>query len=131
MLSGLTSKEHIINAYGEDGKNAHCIHFFYEQGDFFDEYRIEGKDESNEIYLEVINENLVRAMKSAQNAQSVKIKLTKKQSPCLTFEVTLVSEDTFTVSLSLSLSRSIDRKKRLHVISKLFISNNSKRQSTP
>ena len=116
---------------GENGKNAHFIHFFYEQGDFFDEYRIEGKDESNEIYLEVINENLVRAMKSAQNAQSVKIKLTKKQSPCLTFEVTLVSEDTFNVSLSLSLSRSIDRKKRLHVISKLFISNNSKRQSTP
>ena len=112
MLSGLTSKEHIINAYGEDGKNAHCIHFFYEQGDFFDEYRIEGKDESNEIYLEVINENLVRAMKSAQNAQSVKIKLTKKQSPCLTFEVTLVSEDTFNVSLSLSLSLSIDRSKK-------------------
>ena len=39
-------------------------------------------------------------MKSAQNAQSVKIKLTKKQSPCLTFEITLVSENTLSVPLS-------------------------------
>lgn len=60
------------------------------QGDFFDEYRIEGKDDKNEIYLEVVNENLLRAMKSGQNAQSIKIKLTKKQTPCLTFEISLV-----------------------------------------
>ena len=105
---------------GENGKNAHFIHFFYEQGDFFDEYRIEGKDASNEIYLEVINENLVRAMKSAQNAQSVKIKLTKKQSPCLTFEVTLVSEDTFNVSLSLSIDRS---KKEIACYKQLVLSS--------
>lgn len=61
------------------------------QGDFFDEYRIEGKDDKNEIYLEVVNENLLRAMKSGQNAQSIKIKLTKKQTPCLTFEISLPS----------------------------------------
>ncbi|XP_057293139.1 checkpoint protein HUS1-like isoform X2 [Hydractinia symbiolongicarpus] len=61
------------------------------QGDFFDEYRIEGKDDRNEIYLEVVNENLLRAMKSGQNAQSIKIKLTKKQTPCLTFEISLPS----------------------------------------
>ncbi|XP_057293140.1 checkpoint protein HUS1-like isoform X3 [Hydractinia symbiolongicarpus] len=60
------------------------------QGDFFDEYRIEGKDDRNEIYLEVVNENLLRAMKSGQNAQSIKIKLTKKQTPCLTFEISLI-----------------------------------------
>jgi len=61
------------------------------QGDFFDEYRIEGKDETNQIFLEIVNENIVRALKSGQNAQSIKIKLTKKQTPCLTFEITLPS----------------------------------------
>ena len=64
---------------------------FIFQGDFFDEYRIEGKDERNEIYLEIITDNLVRAMKSAQNSQALKIKLTRKQTACLTFEVSLVS----------------------------------------
>lgn len=58
------------------------------QADFFSEWRIEGKDENNEIYLEVINENLVRAMRSGQNAQVIKIRLTKKSAPCLSFEVT-------------------------------------------
>lgn len=61
------------------------------QADFFDDYRIEGKDESNQIYIEVINENLLRALRSGQNAQSIKIKLTKKQTPCLSFEVSLPS----------------------------------------
>jgi len=70
------------------------------QADFFDEYRIEGKDENNEIYLEVINENLVRAMRSGQNAQSIKIKLTKKQTPCLTFEIVLPSLTSHTRSVT-------------------------------
>ena len=48
---------------------------------------IQGKDDSNEIYLEVVNENIVRALKSGQRAQSIKIKLTKKATACLTFEV--------------------------------------------
>lgn len=61
------------------------------QSNFFDEYRIEGKDETNNIYLELVPENLTRAMKSAGSAQAVKIKLTKKHTPCLTFEITLVS----------------------------------------
>jgi len=69
------------------------------QDDYFDEYRIEGKDESNLIFLEVVNENLIRAMKSAQNAQSVKMKLTKKQTPCLTFEVILPSLTSHTRSV--------------------------------
>lgn len=70
------------------------------QADFFDEYRIEGKDESNEIYLEVINENIVRALKSGQRAQSIKIKLTKKATACLTFEITLPSMTMHTRSVS-------------------------------
>lgn len=65
--------------------------FFSLQSNFFDEYRIEGKDETNNIYLELVPENLTRAMKSAGSAQAVKIKLTKKHTPCLTFEITLVS----------------------------------------
>ena len=47
--------------------------------------------EFNEIYIEVITENLLRALKVSQNAVSIKIKLTKKISPCLTFEVKMVS----------------------------------------
>lgn len=66
------------------------INFYSLQADYFEDYRIEGKDNSNMIYLEVINENLLRALKSGQSAQSIKIKLIKKQTPCLMFEVSLV-----------------------------------------
>lgn len=69
------------------------------QSNFFEEYRIEGKDESNNIYLELIPENLMRAMKSASSAQAVKIKLTKKHTPCLTFEITLPSLTSHTRSV--------------------------------
>ena len=41
--------------------------------------------------MELIAENIVRALKSAHNAKSMKIKLTKKQTPCLTVEIELVS----------------------------------------
>ncbi|XP_053560555.1 checkpoint protein HUS1-like [Bombina bombina] len=62
------------------------------QGNFFDEYQMEGVcAEQNEIYLELIPENLSRALKSAQNAKTVKIKLTNKQCPCLTVAVELPS----------------------------------------
>ena len=66
------------------------LFLFFLQSNFFDEYRIEGKDETNNIYLELMPDNLMRAMKSASSAQAVKIKLTKKHTPCLTFEITLV-----------------------------------------
>ena len=78
---------HIIIYYFQE-----CSSFvFLFQSNFFDEYRIEGKDETNNIYLELMPENLTRAMKSAASAQAVKIKLAKKHTPCLTFEITLVS----------------------------------------
>ena len=65
----------------------HCF-----QANFFDEYQIEGvNQDNNEIYLEVITESIVRSLKSAQTAKSMKIKLTKKDCPCLTFEVELVN----------------------------------------
>ncbi|XP_047448294.1 checkpoint protein HUS1 isoform X2 [Mugil cephalus] len=55
------------------------------QTNCFDEYQMEGvSPEDNEICLEVIPENLSRALKTIQNAKVVKIKLTKKHCPCLT-----------------------------------------------
>ncbi|KAF4801491.1 Checkpoint protein HUS1 [Turdus rufiventris] len=62
------------------------------QGNFFDEFQMEGvAAEHNEIYLELVPENLSRALKTAQNAKAVKIKLTNKHCPCLSVAVELVS----------------------------------------
>lgn len=62
------------------------------QGNFFDEYQMEGVAvDHNEIYLELMPENLSRALKTAQSAKAVKIKLTNKHSPCLRVAVELVS----------------------------------------
>ncbi|XP_033099980.1 checkpoint protein HUS1-like [Anneissia japonica] len=59
---------------------------------FFDEFNMEGlASDANEIYLEVTPDDLVRAAKTAQFAKTLKIKLTKKFSPCLTFFVELCS----------------------------------------
>ncbi|XP_065920705.1 checkpoint protein HUS1-like isoform X2 [Dysidea avara] len=57
------------------------------QENFFDDYKIEGKDENNEIYLEVALDQLSRTLKTAHNAQVVKIKLVKKQGAFLMVEV--------------------------------------------
>lgn len=55
------------------------------QANFFDEYQLEGVSaDANEICLEVAPENLSRALRTAQNAKAVKIKLTKKHCPCIT-----------------------------------------------
>lgn len=67
-------------------------HSFFWQVNFFDEYQIEGvSPDANEICLEVAPENISRALKTAQNAKSFKIKLTKKHCPCLTLAAELVS----------------------------------------
>lgn len=47
--------------------------------------------ENNEIYLELTSENLSRALKTAQNARALKIKLTNKHFPGLTVSIELVS----------------------------------------
>ncbi|XP_056155540.1 checkpoint protein HUS1 [Lampris incognitus] len=55
------------------------------QAKFFDEYQLVGLSaEANEVCLEVTPENLSRALKTAQTARAVKVKLTKKHCPCLT-----------------------------------------------
>ena len=74
-------------------KNQYNYEFplFFIQGHFFDEYAFEGvSEEANEIFLELAPENLMRALKTAQNAKWIKIKLAKKLAPCLSFEVDLV-----------------------------------------
>lgn len=47
--------------------------------------------ENNAIYLDLTAENLSRALKTAQNARALKIKLTNKHFPCLTVSIELVS----------------------------------------
>ncbi|XP_040602608.1 checkpoint protein HUS1 isoform X3 [Mesocricetus auratus] len=62
-----------------------------EQENIFSEFQMEGVSaENNAIYLELTSENLSRALKTAQNARALKIKLTNKQFPCLTVSVELV-----------------------------------------
>lgn len=73
------------------------------QENLFDEYRIEGKDERNEIYLEVVMEQLSRALKTALNATAVKLKLTKKQGACFTVEITQVCKKKKTMAVILHL----------------------------
>ncbi|XP_024902287.1 checkpoint protein HUS1 isoform X2 [Pteropus alecto] len=59
---------------------------------FFSEFQMEGVSaENNEIYLELTSENLSRALKTAQNARALKIKLTNKHFPCLTVSIELLS----------------------------------------
>lgn len=62
------------------------------QANFFDVYQLDGySSNDNEIYLEVVAENMCRALKSASNAKCLKIRLSRKQVPCLTFEIELPS----------------------------------------
>ncbi|XP_040820824.1 checkpoint protein HUS1 isoform X4 [Ochotona curzoniae] len=61
-----------------------------EQENFFSEFQMEGPSaENNEIYLELVTENLARALRTAQNARALKIKLTHKRFPGLTVSVEL------------------------------------------
>ncbi|XP_066096346.1 checkpoint protein HUS1 isoform X2 [Saccopteryx bilineata] len=62
------------------------------QENFFSEFQMEGvSEENNEIYVELTSENLARALKTAQNARALKVKLTNKHFPCLTISIELVS----------------------------------------
>ena len=70
--------------------NRNLRHFCF-QSHFFNEYNMDGvSQDANEIYLELMPDSLLRSLKTAQNAKSVKMKLTKKQTPCLTLEVEMV-----------------------------------------
>lgn len=59
---------------------------------FFSEYQIVGIDEENrDIYLTVNSANLARSLVTLKSAKSLKMKLTKKQCPCLTLEIEMPS----------------------------------------
>ncbi|XP_012863035.2 checkpoint protein HUS1-like, partial [Echinops telfairi] len=59
---------------------------------FFNEFQMEGiSEENNEIYIELTPENLSRALKTAQNARALKVKLTNQHFPCLMISVELLS----------------------------------------
>ncbi|XP_021921492.1 checkpoint protein HUS1 isoform X3 [Zootermopsis nevadensis] len=64
-----------------------------EQTHFFNEYNMAGvSEEQNEIYLEFETDVMARSLSSlrvSHGARSVKMKLTNKKSPCLTFEIQL------------------------------------------
>ncbi|KAJ8888282.1 hypothetical protein PR048_007769 [Dryococelus australis] len=66
-----------------------------EQANFFRRYCLVGLNENNnEIFLEFEPDMMAKSLnflKSSQIAESLTIKLTNKQSPCLTFEVNLTS----------------------------------------
>lgn len=71
------------------------------QNHFFVDYLVAGKSEEyNEIYMELATSMLVKSITSLKTAaKCVKIKLTNKQQPCLTFEIELssVNESRFCV----------------------------------
>jgi len=74
---------------GDSGASVWCE---LNQSHFFDEYAMEGvSPEFNEIYLEVSPDLLLRSLKTAHAAKWIKIKLTKRHTPCLTFEIDLPS----------------------------------------
>ncbi|KAL4720916.1 hypothetical protein ACJJTC_011539 [Scirpophaga incertulas] len=55
---------------------------------FFSEYQMVGlDDEHKDIYLEVISVNLAKSLVTLKSAKSLKMKLTKKQCPCITLEI--------------------------------------------
>ncbi|XP_069870648.1 checkpoint protein HUS1 isoform X5 [Dipodomys merriami] len=75
-----------------------------EQENFFSEFQMEGVSaDNNEIYLELTSENLSRALKTVQNARTLKIKLTNKYFPCLTVSVELVIEANLNGELNLKI----------------------------
>ena len=58
-------------------------------------------EEDNEIFLELSPDNLMKALRTANSAKSVKIKLTKKAAPALTFDVEQVRKCVTTRTLLL------------------------------
>ena len=61
----------------------------------FEFYVCEGKSlEEDFILLEIQPESLLRALKSSPNIKVVRIKLTKRQTPCITVELDLLSLNT-------------------------------------
>ncbi|CAF4941588.1 unnamed protein product [Pieris macdunnoughi] len=62
------------------------------QSTFFLEYQIVGvDDEYKDIYLGIVSANLSKSLVTLKTAKCLKMKLTKKQCPCLTLEIEMPS----------------------------------------
>lgn len=70
-----------------DASSAPSTYTTLRRCDWFESYRIESQND-NQIGLEIDMHNLIRAVRSASAADYVLLKLTKKNVPALTFEIT-------------------------------------------
>lgn len=95
VLRLCTDRFHFIISPENMGQHGAMVWCTLDQSHFFSEYNMKGvTEEDNEIYLEFAPDMLMKALNSlkfSQVAKSVKIKLTNKMYPCLTFEVELPS----------------------------------------
>jgi len=64
------------------------------QSNFFDEYKLEGKDDTGQILMNISPDNLSKALRNCANATTVKIKLSKKQVACISVEIALPAQGT-------------------------------------
>lgn len=83
----------IINEAGVSAGNSPGLWAELDQGHFFNEYHMEGvSEENNEIFLELQPDKfskVLSSLKVSQAARSLKIKLTRRHTPCLTLEADL------------------------------------------
>jgi HUS1 checkpoint protein len=84
--------EFASNNAGNGGMGRTSFWMSIDPKNIFEFYVCEGKSpDENFILLEVQPESLLRALKSSTNIKMVRIKLTKRQSPCITVELDLYS----------------------------------------
>ena len=69
------------------------------QSTFFDEFKLEGKDDTGAILMSVNPDNLAKSLFNTNTANSVKIKLAKKQVACLSVEIALPSAGFYSRSI--------------------------------
>ncbi|CAF0704160.1 unnamed protein product [Brachionus calyciflorus] len=87
--------EFAANNIGNGGTGRTSFWMSIDPKSIFDFYICEGKSvEDNTIMLEIQPESLLRALKSSPNMKMVRIKLTKRQIPCITVEIDLHSMST-------------------------------------
>lgn len=85
LCSGTQDNVRIV-ALG-DASSSPSTYTTLKRSDWFESYRIESQND-NQIGLELDMQNLIRAVRSASAADYVLLKLTKKNVPALTFEIT-------------------------------------------
>lgn len=84
--------EFAANNVGSGGTGRTSFWMSIDPKSIFDFYICEGNSpEENIILLEIQPENLLRALKSSTNMKMLRIKLTKRQSACITVEIDLHS----------------------------------------